>query len=153
MVYPVFLSHYGPPPGSSRGLQRGPVRFVASSIKTLKKADKKLDFGFCGWKILKLKSDGRVWANYEKALKRWEQTTCIFFTFSGLSKRLILRFKMALFGEQNGSSCRAKRAILRCKTGHSENRLGFFGSFVWTFYRFRSVLPSKNEKKSCSFFW
>ena len=45
-----------------------------------------------------------------------------------------MRFKTALFGAQNDSFWRAKRAILRCKTGHFEKQEDFYVDFVRFFY-------------------
>ena len=90
--------------------------------------------------ILKLKSCGRKYANFESFLKDWKQSTCIFFTFLVLAKWPILHFKTAHFTSSNESFYRAKRPILRCKMSHFENEEKIFSIFVRFFYpnkRFR----------------
>ena len=79
--------------------------------------------------ILKLKSCGRKYANFESFIKYWKQSTCIFFTFLALAKWPILHFKTAHFTFPNESFCRAEWPILRCKMSHFEIEEKFFLDF------------------------
>ena len=97
--------------------------------------------------ILKLKSCGRKYANFESFLKHWKQSTCIFFTFFALAKWPILHFKTAHFTFPNESFCRAKRPILRCKMSHFENEEKFFSVFVQFFYPNKRFRLSRMKKK------
>ena len=85
--------------------------------------------------ILKLKSCGRKYANFESFIKYWKQSTCIFFTFLTLAKWAVLHFKTAHFTFPNESFCRAEWAILRCKMCHFEIEEKYFSIFVRFFYQ------------------
>ena len=85
--------------------------------------------------ILKLKSCGRKYANFESFIKYWKQSTCIFFTFLTLAEWTILHFKTAHFTFPNESFCRAEWAILRCKMCHFEIEEKYFSIFVRFFYQ------------------
>jgi len=60
-----------------------------------------------------------------------------------------LRFKTALFGAQNDSFWRAKRAILRCEMGHFEKQEDFYGDFVRFFYLNNGFRLRRMKKKIC----
>ena len=92
--------------------------------------------------ILKLKSCGHKYANFESFIKDWKQSTCIFFTFLTLAKWAVLHFKTAHFTSSNESFYRAEWAILKMKKNFSRFLSGSFtitSAFVFLEWKNKST--------------
>lgn len=62
--------------------------------------------------------DGLKYAKFAAFLNCWQSALCIFFTNYSLAEWAILLARTAHSVGQNGSFCRAKLAVLKCKTAH-----------------------------------